>query len=644
MSLFDSTDDIAARLQKAREAYYNGTPVMTDADFDALEDELRTADPAHDYWTTIGAAVPAVSGWDKVRHGIPMQSLNKAQDASDMDAWVKSLGSISPVGSAKFVWTEKLDGISLSLRYKAGKLVQALTRGDGTTGEDITRNVKLMKGAQPGHLPSGWDGYVRGEIVCLKSDHTKHFKGDSNPRNTASGTAKRQSDPRPCRHLTVMVYQCLPDDEIYESKRVELEQLEQWGFNVPNWNLIQFNAVENLRDGYISSTRARLDYDIDGLVFEINGTAAREALGEKNHRPAGATAYKFPHEQKPTYLRDIIWQIGNSGRITPVAVFDPVNLAGANVSKASLHNIGNIAKLAGGTGAVCLCVGDTIMASRRNDVIPYVEKVITPNAGTPLLSPTTCPDCEDLLVMEGEYLMCPNVTGCPTQIAGAIKRWIKKLNVLDWGESTIDALCASGRIADPADLYTIDEDELAKLQLSGRVLGSSAGKMLDNLWDKIELPLHVFVGSIGIPLCSRSICKTIADAGYDTLDDMTQASVSDISAIPGMGLTKAQAFVTGLADRIGLVCKLLTKGVKIKDPSDGALKGKNVCLTGFRDADMVEAIENQGGTVKSGVSKKLNVLVARDPNSTSGKAKKAAKYGIEVIGIDEMWTRLGGKP
>jgi DNA ligase (NAD+) len=639
---------IAKRIEDARAAYYHGSPVMTDAAYDALEDELRALDASHPLLSKTGAPAP-VSGWQKVKHRMPMRSLNKAQDTSDFAAWLATVGT----AVALFI-TEKMDGISIALRYEGGKLVQALTRGDGVVGEDITRNVKLMRGlpSQAGSL-TGW---VRGEIVCRKSDFAKHFPGESNPRNTASGTSKRQSDASKCCFLTVYAYQIVPDQGTVDFKSQELANLKTLGFAVPNL-LTGSGAqwVAGVYDQYVQNTRDRLDYDIDGLVIEVNDTAAREVLGEKNHRPAGAIAFKFPHEQKQTTLRDIIWQVGNSGRVTPVATFDTIPLAGANVSKASLHNTSYYTEIAGHMGQQVLSKGDTILVSRRNDVIPYVEAGISANqwaaatnqANQPnpnlLPVPEVCPECGTRLGYEGEYLVCRNLD-CPAQISGAVKRWVKKLNVLDWGESVIDALCESGRVRDPADLYTLDDDELSAVELSGRRVGSSSKTMLDNLHAKMELDLHVLIGSLGIPLIGRSMAKTVADGGFDTLDAMFKADAAQVAAIPGMGKTKAVSFVDGLDDRIGLVCKLLTNGVRIKAPSAGPLKGTNVCMTGFRDGDMQDAIEAAGGTVKSGVSKSLNILVAKDPNSTSGKAKKAAKYGVEVIGIDEMWTRLGGKP
>ncbi len=630
---------LSQRITDANEAYRNGNPIMSDAAFDALEAELRRLDPSNPWFNRTGAPVPTISGWRKVKHGMPMRSLNKAQDAVDMQAW------FSRIPRKDVFVTEKMDGISIALRYENGKLTQALTRGDGVIGEDITRNVRLMKGlpAQAGILT----GYVRGEIVCLKSDHVKHFAGDSNPRNTAGGTAKRQSDPGPCKHLTVFAYQILSNDFTDLTKDHEFGNLITYGFTVPNYHhLGSLKDIEDLYTAYVDGDRKSLDYDIDGLVVEVNNTATRESLGEKNHRPFGAIAYKFPSESSPSILRDILWQVGKSGRITPVAVFDTVKLAGANVTKASLHNVDYYSQLAGEIGQKVLSVGDKILVSRRNDVIPYVESALSATQAQnarKLLVPTICPSCAAKLGWDNVYLVCRNFN-CFAQISGGVKRWVDKVNILQWGDSVIDALCESGRVKDMADLYTLDEAELSALELSGRKVGGSAKIMLDNLWAKNELDLHVIVGSIGIPLVGRSTAKTILDAGFDTLDKMYQAKVPDIAAIPGMGQGRAQSFVDGLGRRIGLVCKLLTKGVKVKAPSTGPLKGLKVCMTGFRDADMQDAIEAAGGTVKSGVSKGLDILVAKDPNSTSGKAKKARKYGTRVCGIEDMWTKLGGRP
>ena len=352
-------EDLVQKIEAARIAYYGpGQPIMTDAEYDALEDQLRQLDPDHWLLKIVGAP-PGDSGWPKVRHSIPMGSLNKAQVYQDMAKWSQN------VGTHELFLTEKLDGISLSLRYEEGRFVQGITRGDGTVGEDITRNVSLMKGVVP--VPK-WAGHLRGEIVCLKSDHAKHFPGESNPRNTASGTAKRQSDPERCKHLTVLVYQVIPDKgPMPKTKLEELSLARALGFQTPHHALCPgLTRVENIYQRYIKSAREKLDYDIDGLVIEVNDVSVAEDLGLLNNRPKGAIAYKFPHDQKETELEDVIWQVGNSGRITPVAIFKPVDLAGAKVSRASLATVKRFNELQ-------LTRGCRILVCRRNDVIPRVE-------------------------------------------------------------------------------------------------------------------------------------------------------------------------------------------------------------------------------------------------------------------------------
>jgi DNA ligase (NAD+) len=634
-------DDLAKQITDAKTAYYHGTPIMSDAAYDALESELRSRDPNHPVLKQVGAAVPGTSGWPKVKHGMPMSSLNKAQDADELKAWYTSCSQ-----PTRLFVTEKMDGISVALRYENGTMTQALTRGDGEIGEDITRNVLYMKGFP--RQAGSFTGWVRGEIVCLKSDFAKHFPNDSNPRNTASGTAKRQSDPDPCRHLTVFAYQMLPDASPIRLKQEELMALDGHGFMVPNHKAVNgIGAVEDLYKGYVDTHRAALDYDIDGLVVEVNDTADREALGDKNHRPKGATAYKFPHEQKETYLRDVVWQVGNSGRITPVAVFDTVSLAGANVGKASLHNVDYYHEIAKQMSEGVLADGDKILVSRRNDVIPHVEQGLvaasTPNNPRSIFPvPTTCPECGGPLSTDGKYLVCRNTLGCPAQVAGAIKRWVKKIGVLQWGDSVIEALVDQGLVDDAADLYELQDDVLSDVRMGGRRVGSSAKTMLDNLHAKTDLPLYVILGSIGIPFIGRSMARTIVNGGFETLDKCFKATSFEIASIAGVGGTKADAFVQGMEDGIGLVCKLLANGVTVAaPPKDGPLKGKLVCMTGFRDPGMQAAIEAQGGVVKGSVSKKLDYLVCADPNSTSGKAKKARKYGIDIVGRDDMNKLLG---
>lgn len=366
------------RVVDANEAYRNGQPVMSDAEYDTLEAQLADlvveADPndpdaaeAAAFLADIGAPPADDSKWPKVRHRAPMTSLNKAQPSEDktlrykdLRSWEASCGKVG-----KYVVSDKCDGISISLWYEQGTLVKAVTRGDGEVGEDITRNVEKMKGVV--HFIKGYDGESRGEIVLLKSDWKRHFPTYSNPRNAAAGIAKRL-DGVGCEHLTVLHYQMIRSTgSPITRKSLEFRALAAVGCSVPNWIACDTLAdVEAVYEEYVASRRAALDYDIDGLVIEHDDLSVMENLGVLNKRPKGAIAFKFPHDQKVTILRNVRWQVGKSGRITPVAEFDEVDLAGVKVKQASLHNVARVRHLR-------LFVGCSILVSRRNDVIPMVE-------------------------------------------------------------------------------------------------------------------------------------------------------------------------------------------------------------------------------------------------------------------------------
>jgi len=649
MSSTDRITDLARRLHGANLSYRNGNPIMSDAAFDKLEDELRALDSNHPMLAKIGAPAPSGGSWPKAAHAIPMGSLKKCQFKGDKGDGHSELRAWWPGKPATA--SHKLDGISIDLVYRGRKLMQAITRGDGSEGEDITRNVLLMEGAVKVLPPSEPDNCnVRGEIVVRKSKFAAHFPGESNCRNTAAGTAKRQSNYEKAKYLTVVAYQYLPDGVPLASKADEFQALEDMGFVVPPYYTLKtLDEAIALFDEYVVTKRALLDWEIDGLVIDVDDRDEREAMGSADMRPNGARALKFPHEEKTTILRDIRWQVGKSGRLTPVADFDTVAFAMANVSKASLHNIDYIGELAGNAGQENLCVGDEILVSRRNEVIPYVEAVIKPTEDPKALvleTPKVCPDCGAAVKRDGAYLICPNDESCPAQISGAIKRWVAKIGVKHFGTALIDLLCETGKVERIADIYRLDPNEVAAMEFPDcRKVGGTADKAFRNLHAATTMPLHVFIGSLGIPLIGRSMAKTIVDAGYDSLNAMSKARVADVASIPGVGPTKAEAFVDGFWDLLdnGVIASLRAH-ITIAAKASGAFSGKTVCFTGVRDKVCETAIESQGGTVKSSVSKGLTILVAKDPSGKSGKLDKARSYGTEVIGIDEMWDRLGGRP
>jgi DNA ligase (NAD+) len=629
---------IVAKLEAACAAYYGpGANLMTDAAFDALEQELRGLDPNHPFLSRKGDAGVAGSTWPKARHKQPMTSLNKATNAAEWAEWLARL----PAG-ARFHLSDKLDGGSLSLEYTAGVMEQAITRGkEGVVGDDITPNARRMQGVPK--LGPNFNAMVRGEVVCTYDDFEAHFPGESNPRNTANGKMKTKSSPEDCEHLTFVAFSIIPDDGELASKTSEFELLAALGFKTPNTATCHTVAeVEALYAEYIATRRADLNYMIDGLVIQIDATAAREALGDQGRGPLGAIAYKFPSEQAETTLRAIVWQVGKSGRITPVAIFDTVDLAGVRVSRASLHNLSNIHRLWGAAGQQVAAVGDTILVSRRNDVIPYVENVIEADGATgELLPPSACPECSTTLQMDGEYLVCRG-DECPAQIAGSMRRWIQKIGVLHFGSNLIETLIEGGLVEDIAGLYSVDPVEAAKLKDSGgRVLGDIAIKGFANLHASKTLPLHVILGSLGIPLVGRSTARTILDGtGTEHVMGAFDLSRVVISLVPGIGDARADSFYEGLRKHEEMLERLL-EHVAVQEPATGTLKGQTYCMTGGKPKDLVAALEAAGAVQKSSVGASLSFLVAKDVDSTTGKPAKARKYGVEIITHDEARTRAG---
>jgi DNA ligase (NAD+) len=620
----DRIEVLVKRLIEANDAYRAGEPLISDAVFDALEDELRLLAPDHAYFKRVGAKPAPGTPWQKVKHDVPMGSLNKAQTIEEFLVWANA----PELAGRGFVVSEKLDGLSVDCKYQDGRLVRALTRGDGETGEDITRNVLKMKGVR-GEIP-GFTGHLRGEILLKRSDHKAHFPEYANPRNAAAGIAKRL-DGEGCEYLSVLFYRVISANRTWgETKWTDFCFLQRCDLETPNFDSINNPAdIEAKYVAYQESVRDSLDYDIDGLVIEINSLSLAEDLGESNGRPNGAIALKFPHSTAKTTLRKVEWQIGNTGRLTPVAIFDPVTLDGAEIERASLYNVAYIEEIGLTEGAQILC-------SRRNQVIPRVEAVLDPNGGEPVSPPTACPKCGGSVAMEGEYLVCRNPDCNP---AGAIKRWVEGLNILALGESIIDALVEKGWVLDPADLYILRPSQLADLELNGRKLGGSmADKIIQNLHDNSCQPLATIVGSLGIPMCGKTVCTTLVDAGFDSFEKMLCATTGDLCNVPGMGEAKADAFYRGIRRIMPVFDRLLANGVTIQEKATGHLDGTTWCWTGFRDKAMERGVEEAGGTVKSSAVKGLTYLVAANPNGVSTKLDKARRQGTKVVSPQEAWA------
>lgn len=624
-------------IDKHDDAYYNNsTSIISDEEYDGLKDQLRTLakefEPKpgsdtdekltiriKDALTRVGAPPPLDGKWPKVKHEVPMGSLNKVNLPNELVEWNKKCGSANTL-----LITEKLDGISVSLKYENGELVMGATRGDGEEGQDITRNVKKMKGV-PHKLNDPFSGYIRGEIVLKRSDWKAHMPDKANPRNGASGTATRL-DGHQCEYLTVLAYTIEGMD--FKTEYDAFSHMVQMGFETPNYTVGTLKDANNEWQRYMDDVRDSLDYDIDGLVIRVNDRAQQFSLGEEGHRPKGAIAFKFESPKARTIITNIQCQVGDTGTITPVAEFNEVELLGVKVKRASLHNFSLVKKLG-------VNIGSEVLVERANDVIPYVTEVTKPSNGY-FSIPKKCPACGESTIQKGEYVICPNKRECPPQVLGRLNKWIKEHGILEWGESILTKLIEAGKVEDVADLYTLTVDDITSLDRIGE---KGAKKVLAELDKFRAVPLENFIGGLCIDGVATSTSRSIIEAGHDTLDKILGLSVNQLEDIPGFGAKRAQAFHEGLIDNADRIEAIIKAGVKIKERVKGTLSGKSFCFTGSMKtprAKLQKMADDAGGTVKKSVGRGLNYLVIDDPASTTSKAQAARKLNTTLISEEEF--------
>jgi DNA ligase (NAD+) len=616
----DRIKELEGLISKARDDYYNKTPTVQDEVYDAWVDELSDLNAVSHYLKLVGS--PPVSEWVKVKHTVQMGSLDKVNTLEEMSEWVTAYAP-----GEELLWSEKLDGISVSVRYVNGKLTQALTRGDGKIGEDITVNVARMQGV-PDKIPRRTTCLVRGEIIIRKTDFEMYFKANyANTRNAASGIAKRY-DGQSCEHLTVLFYKVLGGPKL-ETEADQFKFIDSMGLHTPGWGLSKMPGSRTPLDVWVEyhqSKRDQLNYDIDGLVISINNLDKQEGLGVKDMRPVGAVAFKFAPVTRESVLRSITWQTGGTGRITPVANFDTVNLLGAQVVNASLYNWRYINTLK-------LDVGSKILVARANDVIPRVVSV-TEGVGTIAAAPATCPSCGAGVVQEGEFHICPNRDVCSAQVVGRLSQWLTNLGILEWGDVLLEKLTSTGLVKSIIDLYRLTEDQVAGLERMG---STSAAKVLGLLHEKKILPLDLMLGSFCIPGIAQSTIRLLMDSGYDDIYKLRGLSIETLSKVKGIGPVKASVLCKWIRENSQVVDELDKIGVRVQEPVRGKFSGMYFCFTGemeHKRGDLEQMVKDRGGEVKNSVTRKLTYLVLADTGTT--KAATARKYGTKCISEEEF--------
>jgi DNA ligase (NAD+) len=609
-------------IKRHRYLYYNEQPEISDAKYDALEDELRELDPENAILFKIG--VDSSDLFTKREHIIPMTSQDKVTTPQEFLKWAKNRNYKT------FIVQFKLDGISIELQYEEGIFQYAITRGDGKIGDDVSANVIKMKGFIP-KLASEFTGATRAEVVLYHDVFEKKYNDKQNCRNAASGLVRRK-DGIGAGDLDLIFYDAisLSDAVEFQSETQKLKWLRKEGFpTVLTKTVSNPNEVIQVREDVMNNTRNTLEYDIDGLV--IKGKVI-DLEDMKRSKPTTQIAFKFIAEEIETTVLDVEWSISGHN-YTPVAIVEPVRLMGSTVSRASLANPNLIKDLK-------LKIGSEVFISKRGDIIPKIERIIkTPKDAKEIPVPTICEVCNTQLTNEGTRLYCPNDL-CPKRTYHRLIKWIKKLNIKHFSEKLmIKPLFDSGKLQTIADFYSLRIQDLTRFE---GVKETSAKKALDNLLAVKEIPLARFIGGFDIENIGEDLTQRVVDARFDTLEKIKNASNFELSQVDGFAELTAQYLRDGV-EKLYLEMKktLNTKKITIKEvkATGGKFEGQTFCFTGkletMKRAEAEQIVKDNGGEPKSGVVKNLSYLVTNSDEPTA-KYKKAQDQGTTIITEDEF--------
>ena len=651
-------NEIKKLLSKYSYEYYAlDQPSVSDAVYDSLMSELKQIEAAHPAWITPDSPTQRVGnklsdGFAKVRHPRRMVSLNDVFDKDDVVAWVDRINKLLPAENHEFFADIKMDGLACALIYVDGIFTQAVTRGDSFVGEDVTNNVRTIKNVPLRlHEAEGYEFFlhgrteIRGEIVMLKKDFAalnerQRAAGKpefANPRNLAAGTI-RQLDPKLVaeRPLHFRGYDIIRDDAgDVPTNSFAYQALTALGItrNKQASVFTDIAGVMNFVNEW-DEKRQKLPFNTDGLVIKINDRARFDELGLVGKNPRGAVAYKYAAEQATTIVRDIVISIGRTGAATPVAVFDPVVVAGTTVQHASLHNADEIARLD-------VRRGDTVVVFKAGDIIPQVEAVLVelrPNDTQPIDYPAELarqyPELK-FVRPEGEAVYRVKGLSGPLILKRALKHFASKgaLDIDTLGEKNVEALVDAEFVRDLADIYTLAKEQLLTLE---RFADISAQKLVDAIAAKKQPPLERFVYGLGIRHVGAQTAIDLVNH-FESLDKLAQAGLDELQSIDGVGVVVAESIMAWFADEdnAALLEKFTLLGVTpIYKAKRGELAGKSFVITGTLQSmsrdQAAEKIRALGGTFQTSVGKDTTYLVAGGKVGAS-KLAKAERYGTKVI-------------
>ncbi|MEV6771773.1 NAD-dependent DNA ligase LigA [Nocardia sp. NPDC051030] len=657
METGERIQELADRIVALREAYYQGSPLVADAEYDVVEDELRALIEAHPELAPEPNPLEQVGApgvlHAPIRHSRPMLSLEKSTKPEQVAAFFDRFPGQS------VVVMPKLDGLSLALIFEDGRLARAVTRGDGTTGDDVTMLVRALVDGIPEKIDSQGRVEVRGEAVMLRSTFVAYNKAHPdkpliNPRNAAAGTL-RAKDPATVAERRLQFFG-FDLDSPAEDAAVDLEEGLR-GLGIAGARMVHCDNAEQAQAAITAIEQGRndLDYDLDGAVLRLADRDAYAAAGTRSNSPRGALAYKFAAEEKTTLLADVIWDVGKTGKIVPVAWLDPVFVGGTTVTKATLANQEVIR-------ARDIKIGDTVLVRRAGDVIPFVAGVLDASKRTgeerEIVPPTACPSCGQPVTEQGNSreLFCTNVS-CPAQTVRRLIHWASRAaaDIDAIGGVWIERLAEAGILENPSDFYTLTKERLLEFDRVGEV---SATRMIDSIEASRQVGLRRALIGLAIPMASDGTAARLARAGFGSLEEVADAGEEKLVAVEDIGPKVAASLVAHLTRLRPELERLRAAGVSLDVREEdlppviaaGApLEGKTVVITGAisdpRSGEKVarptfqRLCEKAGATAASSVSANTDMLITGAGVGDS-KLAKAEKLGVQVVDQGEIWTLL----
>lgn len=639
MDKIEKMKELIKEIEKHNRNYYVlDKPTISDKQYDdlyyTLVDLEKETGVVLPYSPTQRVGDQVLDGFVKKRHEVNLYSLNKVRDFEDLRQWVSDMQTQAK--GTDFALEYKFDGLQIVLEYNDGLFVSATTRGNGTIGEDVSLQVKTIKSVP---LKINYHGrlIVQGECMMTNKNFALYNKTATeklkNPRNAAAG-AVRNLDPKETakRNLDYFCYSILLCDGKNFATQLEMHQfLEENGFQTGNYFKICKNAdeiIENIKQ--IDKIKNKLDVMIDGMVVKINKVAPREDIGYTAKFPKWAVAFKFEAVEQTTQLLDVVWQVGRTGRVTPIAILEPVELAGATVSRATLNNFDDIKRKN-------LFKNASVFVRRSNEVIPEVMGLAEKHENSSkIVPPTHCPVCSNVLVEKGPLLFCPNHFGCSAQVIDRLTHFASRnaMNIEGLSDKTIEAFYEKLGVRELGDLYKIKKSQLLTLE---KFKDKKADNVLSSLAKSKNVDLAKFIFSLGIEEVGQKTAKDLAKH-FKTLDSLEQATQEQLLELEDIGPVIANNIAMFFQDKNNLkeIADLLSQGIKIQEKKHESasqiFSGKTFVLTGAlsKPRKEVEAlIESHGGKCSSSVSKKTDyVLVGEEAGS---KLDKAKELGVKVL-------------